>query len=80
MTLTDDANEVGRIIKDIERRVSDLEEASRETESPQLLRTIDDSVLVSDSVAESDQITLEALTWKGDRGWRTATWGSYDRS
>lgn len=77
MTITDDNHDIARIIKDIEARVSDLERSGGGQTTPNLLRTEDDRVTVGDSLVSVNQIDLSTATWD-NKGWRTATWGSYD--
>lgn len=77
MKITDDNHKVSRIIKDLEERISDLEETSRDRDSANPLITVYDGIGVGDRVDGVQEHTLEAGTWD-NKGWRTATWGSYE--
>lgn len=79
MSITNDDHEAARIIKDLEDRVSDLEETSRETVTPNLLITVDDTATVDDAVSEVRSPSVESLLWNSDAtGWNTSSWGQYD--
>lgn len=79
MSITNDDHEAARIIKALEARVSDLEETSRETVTPNLLVTVDDTATVADAVTEVRSPTVETLLWNSDAtGWNTSSWGSYE--
>lgn len=75
MTLTDDDHRTARLIKDIEQRVSDLEQRSRSTETPNILITVTGQVGSDDRVDSVRSQDLARATW-GGRGWRTSTWGA----
>lgn len=78
MKLTDDNHKVARLIKDLEQRVSDLEEASRETSRANPLVTVYDTVGVGDRFAGMTTHDLgTAGTWN-ETGWNTSAWGSYE--
>lgn len=79
MTLTDDDHKVARIISDLERRVSDLEEESRSAPTPNILVTVTDSVGVNDNVTAITERAMAAGEWNVT-GWRTSSWGHYQRS
>lgn len=79
MTLTDDEHKAARIIRELERRISDLEEESRSAPTPNLLVTVSETVGVGDRL---DAVTEREMTtgqWNAT-GWRTSSWGSYQRS
>lgn len=76
MTITDDDHDVARIIKDLEERIADLERSGGGQTTPNLLRTESDRVTVGDTLNSVNAITLATATWD-NKGWRTATWGSY---
>lgn len=75
MTLTDDNHRTARLIKDIEQRVSDLEQRSRSSETPNILITTADRAGTADRVDTVRSQDLVRATW-GGRGWRTSTWGA----
>lgn len=79
MTLTDDNHEAARIIKDLEQRVTDLEETSRETVTPNLLIGVTDTATVGDSVTRVAATTVDTLLWNDSAGgWNTSSWGQYE--
>lgn len=79
MTITDDDHEAARIIKDLEERVSDLEETSRDTVTPNLLVGLSDTATVDDGVTRVDASTVGTLRWGDDTtGWNTSAWGQYE--
>ena len=78
MVLTDDNHEAARIIKDLEERVSNIEEASRSETTPGLLRTTTDRLTLADRVDDVRSIELQSGTW-GNRGWKTSMWDGYER-
>lgn len=81
MTLLDEDQRVAAIIKDLEDRISDLEEASRSSTTPNPLITERDRVVVGDRVASVSSSTVETLEWNDDPsvatagGWGRAGWG-----
>lgn len=79
MNITDDDHKVARIIKDLEERISDLEETSRDRDSANPLITVYDGLGVGDRLAAVDTHGLETGEWNAaGSGWQTSTWGSYE--
>lgn len=85
MTYTDDNHQVARILKDFDERLSNLEEKSRSSTNPNLLRTLYDRVEVADGVITITEADLTTARWnwnaepgETDGGWQTATWGTYE--
>lgn len=73
MPLNDDQHRVARRIKDLEQRLSDLEQQSRSTDTPNMLLTLEDSVGLGDGVESVRQHDLQPARW-GETGWATSTW------
>lgn len=75
MTLNDDYHETARILREHERRLNDIEEASRGTVTPNYLVTITDGVTVDDEVARVTANTVEAAAWDDESsGWDEGAW------
>lgn len=79
MPLKDEQHKLARIVKDLDRRLSNIEETSRTAPTPNLLTSVNDTVAVDDSVATVRSKAVEPLLWGGgpadDRGWGTSSWG-----
>lgn len=69
-----DNEEVAKIIKDLEQRISDLEESNKGTDSTNPLLSLDDEVAVGDSVDSVVSHDFDTARW-GERGWGISTWG-----
>lgn len=79
MTITDDDHDVARIIKELERRISDLEEQSRSSRNPNILVTESDRILIGDRVDAVRVRQVGTMEWGSDTsGWTTDAWGSYE--
>ncbi|WP_331232704.1 hypothetical protein [Natronorarus salvus] len=78
MPLKDDDHRAARIIKDLDQRLSDLEEESRSDTTPNVLLNYDDELGVEDG-AESVRIRdVDPLLMNDeDTGYRISAWGSY---
>jgi hypothetical protein len=80
MTYTDDHHEVAKILKDFDERLSNLEEKSRTSTNPNLLRTEAEQVDIGDRVEDVTTKDLDTARY-GDMtdtgGYQTATWGTY---
>lgn len=77
MTLNDDNHRVAKIIKDLEERVSDLEEASRDRGETNPLITVYDRLGIGDTVAFNSHDLQARGTWDNP-GWDTAGWEAYE--
>lgn len=77
MPLHDDDHRVARRLKDIERRLSNVEQRSQSNSNPNILVTVEDSVGATDSVDSVEVMSLETGAW-GNTGWGTSTWSSND--
>lgn len=74
MSINDENHRVAKIIKDLENRVSDLEETNRTDSSSNPLVTVEDDVVVGDSVDSIQSHDIVAGEW-GQTGWAVSTWG-----
>lgn len=81
MTLLDEDQRVAAIIKDLEERVADLEEASRASTTPNPLITERDRVTVGDRVGGVDATQVGTFEWNDDpttassgAGWDRGGW------
>lgn len=81
MPLKDDNHETARIIKDLERRIADLEEQLRSDSTPNILTSVSDETAVDDNVSSVRERTIGDLEWNADHtgstGWNTDAWGQY---
>jgi hypothetical protein len=75
MPLNDDNHQAARRVKDLEERVSDLEQQSRSTETPNILTTLYDEVGLGDSVEDVQTHHMETGRW-GETGWAVSSWSS----
>lgn len=80
MPLKDDNHKVARVIKDMEQRISDLEEESRSDTTPNRIRSAEERIGVSEQVVSMRLRQIEPARWSEGSGWRTNSWGSYARS
>lgn len=75
MTIQDDYHETARILREHERRLNDIEEASRGTVTPNYLVTLTDGVTVGDSVTRVAANTVTDAAWDDDAaGWDEGAW------
>ncbi|ELY91479.1 hypothetical protein C484_10641 [Natrialba taiwanensis DSM 12281] len=77
MPLNDDNHRATRKIKDLDERVSNLEQKSRSTETPTFLVTLSDQLGIGDRIDSVDELTMTTGQWD-NTGWRTSSWGSYE--
>lgn len=63
MPLKDDDHETARIIKDLERRIADLEEQLRSDSTPNILVRVVDEIAVGDSVTSVRRRTTGTLQY-----------------
>lgn len=82
MSRRNENHRVARIIKQLEERISDLEEKDRSTTTPTLLRTVTDGLVCGEGTITVTSKSLSTARWSSpstsdddDSGWRTATWG-----
>lgn len=79
MTLKDDDHLAARYIKDLERRISDLEEQLSSDTLPSLLIKVTEQIQIDDDVSVR-RSGMDTMKWNDDStGWKTDTWGQYDR-
>lgn len=64
---------ISRYIKDLESRVSDLEQTSQADFQSNILVTVDDSVALGDSIESVQTHTVQPARW-GETGWGISSW------
>lgn len=80
MPLKDDEHRTARYIKDLEQRISDLEEHLRSDSTPDILVRTSDEIAVDDTVSSVRERTIGTLRWSDDAtGFNVDAWGQYAR-
>lgn len=81
MPLKDDEHQTARYIKDLEHRISDLEEQLRSDSTPGILVRASEEIAIDDNVTGVRRTTIGSLYWSDpDSGWKTDAWGQYART
>lgn len=79
MPLNDDNHQVAEIIKDLESRVTDLEESAQSDERPSLILLSHEQLAIGDDLEGVRERPIEPLRWGDDAtGWKTSSWGDPD--
>lgn len=75
MPLNDDKHRAARRIKQLEKRITDLESSGQSETGVTRLITLEDAINIVDSVDSVEVYSLETGAW-GETGWGTSTWSS----